>query len=1104
MAIKKAPISVCIIVKDEPLLEKCILSFRDYVEELVIVDTGSAPNSQTIEIAKKYADVFEVYTGCNDPSTGLIEDFSNARQRSFDISNQPWVMWVDADDILVGAENLCGLTEISNPNVDAISFMFPYEYAYNELGQCTCLHYRERLFSSKDKFHWMNPVHEVVVPNENVRTSFDTNEGVIYKHQRQYSVKPPESGRNLRILRNYFAKHGSADARQMYYLGLECYNNGLVDEAIEHLSKYIDISGWDDERAMACLKLVEIYQLRSEYDNGLKWSFKTIALKETWGEGYFSLAKMFYCLATQGGPNEIRHWQRCIYFARLGLNLPPTRTLLFVNPLERNCEIHRYLNMALNKLGDVRGALESTIVGLQSQPNDAALLANKNIYQKWLLKQEIISAINQLKALEDIDQNTADILGSLINKEISVNGDRLDKMSNDIPQNLSKDERYVSNMANINTNSPFPIAQISTDPQAWTIPESWNFESFPIQMSNNQLQAVVIMTWKQFMLHDEVLSAISFLENAPYNVRHSFTTQKALQLTKACLVWMDDKDDFQKINAPENPEVEAGNPLPNKLVMSEGHRFDYIANNLSPNSTLVDFGSMDGCFTNRYGMLGHKPTGLDVCESSVKLARKKAIEFNTGAEYVCTYFQDAVGKVPHNHFEYATSTDTYEHLKDPVRDMFIPAKQMLKEDGKFLLATPHGSWMRGQYLEWAHPWLWAREGKSWLEPFPRAHLVAPTVWTLADQFREAGYWVKNCYPDLCDNTFDLLSKEVIDQGNVFAEAHCKFPDHYETGLDVVFFIGQGIENWTPKSVEKNGIGGSELMAIEMSKRLASQGHKVRVYSGCGSSGEGIYDGVEYRTVDKFQDLTCDVLIVSRRTDMLGDQYNIEAKLKLLWVHDVYAIAATNELLLKADKILALSEWHKQNLIQVHNLHPDHIIVTRNGIDLNRFKNKNITRNNLKCINASSPDRSWPILLDKIWPRIKEKVPHAELHLYYGFKNWEYAAQFDKGQADLIVYLKNKIKEMEPLGVVYHDRINQDELAKEFLSAGALLHSTWFTETFGITFANAQAAGMKTVTSSIAALNEVVGERGALIDGDWTSIEYQDKFVEASVKALTDE
>lgn len=1080
---KIASISMCLIVKNEPMLEECILSFRDYVQEIIIIDTGSTDQA-TIAVAKKYADIFESYSGCNDPVTGLIEDFSNARNYSFSKATQPWIIWCDADDILTGGEHLADIIASAPPDTEttATSFMFKYEYAYNEAGQCICEHYRERLFSNKNKFKFVNPVHEVCVPNNGINCNFVTRDEVVYKHKRQFGNKIQESGRNLRILRAFFEKTKSTDPRQMYYLGLETYNAGLLDEAADLLKKYTDVSGWPDEIFMACLKLVDIYTAKGQYKEGLVWGFKAIETCENWGEGYFALAKMFYFLAQTGGPNEYKNWQKCVHFSKIGLDLPVTKTLLFVNPLDREYEIHLYLNMALSKLGDVEGALKSTVAGLQKKPTDGHLTTNKKIYETHIANCEAVTAINKLKELGKFSEsNYNSIIALMANQPAPVV----------TPQPAVESESTVS-------STGFPIAAISSDPNGWAIPNTLDFDGFPLQMTDEQLQATVIMIWKQYMLHDEVLSSQIFLENAPYNVRHSIITEKALEITKASFDWVGDKDNFQKINAPANAEVEAGNPLPNPLVWQEGNRFNLIKDHLAPNSTLIDFGSMDGCFTNRYGMLGHKPTGLDACDSTVKLANKKAIEFNTGATHICTYFQDAVGKVPDNSFEYATSSDTYEHLKDPVNDMLIPARQMLKVDGKFLLVTPHGAWMRGNYLEWAHPWLHAKEGKSWLKAHQRPHLVAPTVWSVSDHFKKAGYWVKDSYVSLCSPHSDVEG-----QGNVFAEAHKEIPKCSGQPLDIVFFIGDGVEVWTPKSVSKTGIGGSELMAIEQSKRLAGLGHRVRVYSGCGKYGEGIYDGVEYRTTDKYQDLECDVLIVSRRADMLGDHYNISAKIKLLWVHDVTPIAYTNELLLRADKILCLSEWHKQNVMKQCNVHESQIIVTRNGIDLTRFENKNIIRNKFKCVNASSPDRALPVLLS-IWPQIKEQVPKAELHIYYGFRNWRYAAQWDQGQADLIVFLENKMKEMEPQGVVYHDRISQEELANEFLSAGVMLHPTFFTETYGISFANAQAAGLKIISSTIGALNEIVADRGVLLSGEWTDQSYQDKFVKEAVKAMLDD
>lgn len=1080
----KAPISVCIIVKNEPILEPCLQSLRDYVEEIVVVDTGSTDN--TPEVAKKYADIFVSYTGCNDPATGLIKDFSKARDYAFSLSTKPWVMWADADDIIVGADKLANLIQIHSAEqmgVDTLCFMFPYEYSYNDKGECICIHYRERLVSNHNLYKWVNPVHEVLIPKENTRLAYLTSEDVIYKHQRQYSGKVGEPGRNLRILEEYIKEHGD-DARQHYYLGLEYYNCNKLDLSYASLEKYIGMSGWDDEKCMACLKMVDICYARAQYEDGVRWAFKAVETKENWCECYFALAKMFYFIAQKGGPSEIRYWQRCAYFAKHGLSLPPTKTLLFVNPQDRDFIIHQYLNVALGKLGDIGGALESVNAGLFANPTDPNLLYNKNFFENIVFKNEAMAGINKLQGIGHLDKITVDLISALVNKQAVAN-----------------QETATTTAANpvMSTNGVFPRAIESENPQTWTIPKTWDFEGYPLKVSNDQLQAMVIAVWKQYMLHDEVLSAISFLEHAPYMVKHSAATEKALAMTKATIAWMDDLKLSQSVNSPANFEVEAGKPLPNDLDFGtqEANRFYLVADNLEPApKTIVDFGSMDGCFTNRYGMRGYKVTGLDLSETSVRLANKKAAQFNTNAKHIVTYFKDSANVVTNGSFDYATSTDTYEHLKDPVNEMLIPAKKMLKPDGKFLLVTPHGAWMRGEYLAWAHPWVWSKEnGTSWLAPNPRGHLIAPSAWTVAEHFRQAGYWVKNSYPVLCEPI-----KDVNDQGNIFTEACMKPPfKKKKSALSVVFYIGDGLEAWTPASVKKNGIGGSEIAAIEMAKRLALQGHRVRVYVGCGKNGEGIYDGVEYYTSDKYMDLECDVLIVSRMANMLDDAYKINAKIKLLWCHDMVAVNAKHSLLLKADRILALSEWHKQNLIAQHNLNPNHIIVTRNGIDLERFAKK-VERNKFKVVNSSSPDRSWPVLLD-CWADIKARVPQAELHLFYGFKNWKVLAQFRPGEAETIQRLEAKIASLQPQGVIYRDRLPQKQLAEEFLSSGVIAYPTWFSETSCITMMEAQAAGLRIVTSSIAALNETVADRGIRIDGEWTSPEYKKQFVDSVVAAL---
>ncbi len=100
---KNLTLGLCMIVKDEEeMLGKCLAAVAPAVDEIVIVDTGSA--DRTVEIAKSYgAKVVE------QPWTG---SFSEARNTSFEHATTDWIIYLDADEVLVGddVERLKALT----------------------------------------------------------------------------------------------------------------------------------------------------------------------------------------------------------------------------------------------------------------------------------------------------------------------------------------------------------------------------------------------------------------------------------------------------------------------------------------------------------------------------------------------------------------------------------------------------------------------------------------------------------------------------------------------------------------------------------------------------------------------------------------------------------------------------------------------------------------------------------------------------------------------------------------------------------------------------------------------------------------------------------
>lgn len=1087
----RARVSVCFIVRDDAgsgLLEECFQSVRPFVEEIVVVDTGSTDN--TPEIAKRYADVFEVYTDCNDPTTGAIADFAKARNHSFQLARQPWVMWMDSDDVLAGGEHLAKLVEVGDANRGDRDwcYLFPYEYMYDPKGRCICLHYRERLLSRASAMRWVNPVHEVMVPVDQPRLAIVPCDDVVMKHQRQRSKKSGEQGRNLRILQKFVEVDGSDDARQFYYLGLEYANVGQLDKATEWLSKYVSVSGWDDEKTMAALKLAEICYAQGKFQEGLIWAFRAIETRETWGEGYFALVRGFYNIALKSPPQAARrNWEKCVHFGKIGLSLPPTRTMLFVNPVERELDIHIHMTMAYSQLGDARNALEHANKAYAVTPDDPNLVYNKRQFEKLVFKEDLAGSLGKLVTAGVLTQPFVDeMLASLDTGKIASGG------SVDGWEKFDPPAAYPKGV----TAKHFPVARKTPHARAFGLPESTDIDGLPVQMTEAQLEAATILLWKEYILHDEILAAERLLTEAPYRVRDNVTIAKALERTRRMTAWMDNDAEQQKGNQPADPTVETGMPLPDPLSGQVADRSDLALSVMRKGEKILDFGCFDGGLTNRWGLLGYDVTGVDLCESSIALANRKAAEFNTGARHICAKFADLnVGEK----FDLVTTCDTYEHVKDHVKDIIAPARRALKPDGRMMLTTPHGSWMRGEFIEWAHPWRWGQdENRPWNTDLPHAHLVAPSPWSVADHFRQDGWWVKDSYV-----VESKSHQDVPGQGNVFAVAQLMAPPaSCISPLDIVIACGDAWEYWNPLVHKEKGIGGSETMVVELAKRLSLMGHKVRVYTSTGKHGEGVFDGVEYRRSEMMDVAApCDVLIGWRRADLLTA---VEAKLRLLWVHDIYAMGATHRNLLHADRVLGLSDWHRSFLMSHHNLPAEQVIKTRNGIDFARFDQSGIERNPFKIVSSSSPDRGLPVLL-KLWPQIKERVPQAELHVFYGFDNWRKAAlaRGDEAQLRAIDQLQTRMGQLASSGVHYRGKVDQATLAREFLSAGVWAAPTWFTETSCITAMEAQAAGLRCVTSSIAALNETVGrEFGVLIDGDWMTDTYQGLFLEETVRALT--
>jgi GT2 family glycosyltransferase/tetratricopeptide (TPR) repeat protein/2-polyprenyl-3-methyl-5-hydroxy-6-metoxy-1,4-benzoquinol methylase len=91
LAPRRPAISLCMIVRDEEAhLADCLQSSRPFVDEMVVVDTGST--DRTMEIAKEM--------GAKVHQFPWQDSFSAARNASIEHATGDWIFWMDADDVI--------------------------------------------------------------------------------------------------------------------------------------------------------------------------------------------------------------------------------------------------------------------------------------------------------------------------------------------------------------------------------------------------------------------------------------------------------------------------------------------------------------------------------------------------------------------------------------------------------------------------------------------------------------------------------------------------------------------------------------------------------------------------------------------------------------------------------------------------------------------------------------------------------------------------------------------------------------------------------------------------------------------------------------------
>lgn len=392
-------ISLCMIVRDnEKDMERLLPKIKDSFDEMVIVDTGS--KDKTKEIAKKY--------GANVYDFKWINDFSAARNFSFDKATNEWVFWLDSDDDITGHEKLRGLTDMADDKT--AGFAFVYNYARDEYGNIVAIHWRERLLK-KSQFKWVGQIHETAI--QNTKNAVMKTEDVVVDHLATLEELQGSLQRNLDILLK-----DQSDSRTLYYIGQTYRGMKEFKKAAEYYVKYIQVSGWEEEKMHAWHYLGECMTKTGDFQEAIIANMEAIKLRPNWPDGYFGVANTYFHMADQLG--GVDNWKYCIEWIKNGFTKKIPETIRVIEP-------HTYtwiplLQMAICKLsiGEVDEAYTDYIRAYKMS-NGAEFVARYiDVFKEMKEKENDINILSDFaEMLEKNDKSKLKEIGKVIPKSIS-------------------------------------------------------------------------------------------------------------------------------------------------------------------------------------------------------------------------------------------------------------------------------------------------------------------------------------------------------------------------------------------------------------------------------------------------------------------------------------------------------------------------------------------------------------------------------------------------------------------------------------------------------------------------------------------------------------
>jgi tetratricopeptide (TPR) repeat protein len=355
-------ISLCMIVKnEEDVLERCLTSIHQVVDEIIIIDTGST--DRTKEIAASFTD--KIY------DFEWINDFSAARNYAFNHASGEYILWLDADDFFEEKDqmSLSVLKKTLAPEVDSVTMN--YHLTFDEIGNVTHSLRRNRLVRRACGFQWIGFVHEYLEVSGHIMHS---DIAITHKKDKVYT------DRNLQIYREHQRTGENFSVRDLYYFANELRDHAFYEEAVLYYKKFLStMQGWVEDNLAACLKLADCYHHLCERDQEQQAILQTFQYDRPRAETCCRLGSLFL---------EGHQLNQAVFWYELATHLEkPSEPMGSLDHAAWTWLPHLQLCLCYDQLGNREKAIHHNDLAFSLHPTHPSILHNKQYFDEFQSNQ---------------------------------------------------------------------------------------------------------------------------------------------------------------------------------------------------------------------------------------------------------------------------------------------------------------------------------------------------------------------------------------------------------------------------------------------------------------------------------------------------------------------------------------------------------------------------------------------------------------------------------------------------------------------------------------------------------------------------------------------